>query len=63
LLDDAPTFSLEGVRGTATLVDVDKEVSSHHVGVTGAKMDMSAKLSSVELLFLQEQATLHLMCD
>jgi hypothetical protein len=37
---DAPTFSLEGVSGTATLVVVvDKETTSRLGGVTGAKTD------------------------
>lgn len=37
---DAPTFSLEGVSDTATLVVVvDKETGSRLGGVTGAKTD------------------------
>jgi hypothetical protein len=35
----APTFSLEGVSGTATLVDVVDEAGSCLVGVTGAEID------------------------
>jgi hypothetical protein len=38
LLDDAPTFRLEGVSGTATLVDVDELV-----GVNGAEMERAGE--------------------
>jgi hypothetical protein len=43
LLDDVPTFILEGVSGTATLVDVDKELGSNLVGVTGAETDRAGE--------------------